>query len=70
MGLLDRKRKHEGSERKAIAGNGNGAPPPSEPRPLTDAERETLIAQAREDLQQLDRSVEGNIARLRELSKS
>ncbi len=66
MGLLDRKKKNQA----VAADNGGGAPARSEPRPLTDTERKTLIAQTREDLQRLDRSVEGNIARLRELSKS
>ena len=68
MGLLGGKKKDQAVERGGIADN--GAPARREPRPLSSDEREMLIAKTREDLQQLDRSVEGNIARLRELSKS
>jgi hypothetical protein len=40
------------------------------PPALTDEERERLIEEAREDLPALDKKVEENLSRLRDLSRS
>jgi hypothetical protein len=68
MGLIDKIRRedkapHDGPE--------NGEQPVREERrPLTEQERERLIEESRSNLPELDRQVEENVDRLRDLSKS
>ena len=68
MGLRDTLRKlrdDEPEEEQPIR-----AEAASKRRPLSDEEREQLIEEARSDLPELDRKVEKNLDRLRELSRS
>jgi hypothetical protein len=68
MGLRDTLRKlrdDEPEEERHIE-----AEESSKRRPLSDEEREQLIEEARSDLPELDRKVEKNLGRLRDLSRS
>jgi hypothetical protein len=66
MGVLDRFKNSDDS------GNGPdaGSPAPTEKRELTEEEREQIIEDARSKLPELDKQLEENLSRLRDLSRS
>jgi hypothetical protein len=68
MSVRDRKNREEAPPRNGEGAAPNGAPPARQP--LSDEDRERLIEEARADLPKLDRQVEENLDRLRELSRS
>lgn len=73
MSVLDTFKKHrEGRHREERLEEARGEREDERPdrRSLTDDERERVIEEAREELPALDRKVEENVERLRDLSRS
>jgi hypothetical protein len=71
MGVLDAFKKREERHREErLEEAGNGGKEQRDRPALSDDERKRVIQEAREELPDLDRKVEENVERLRDLSRS